>query len=82
MPVALASELWSEIKRYISTVDREEAAETMVNVLIDNDVEAEEIKSAFKGDLDIKRALGQYLKDNEEDVEEDYYENDDDNEDH
>jgi len=78
MPVALASEIWSEIKRYISSVDREEAAETVVNILIDNDIEADEIKSAFKGDADIKRALTEYLVDDniqeeeEEEEEEEY----------
>jgi hypothetical protein len=38
----------------------------MVSVLIDNDVSAEEIKSAFKGDAEIKRALADYLKDDSE----------------
>jgi len=66
MSVELSSEIWSEIKRYINSVDRNEAAETMVSVLIDNDVSAEEIKSAFKGDGDIKRALAEYLKEEEE----------------
>lgn len=74
MPVALASEVWGELKRYISTVDRDEAAETLVNILIDNDIDIEEIKSNFKGDTDIKRALSQYTEDIEEDddVDEDY----------
>jgi hypothetical protein len=73
MPIALASELWSEIKRYISSVDREEAAETLVSLLIDNDFDADEIKQAFKGDADIKRALAEYLKDtDDEDTDEDY----------
>ena len=75
MPVALASELWSELKRYISTVDRDEAAETVVNILIDNDIDAEEIKANFKGDSDIKRALSQYTEDTgdaEEDIDEEY----------
>ena len=66
MSVELASEIWSEIKRYVNSVDRNEAAETLVSVLIDNDVSAEEIKSAFKGDSDIKRALAEYLKEEEE----------------
>jgi hypothetical protein len=75
MSVELASELWSEIKRYISTVDRDEAAETLVNILIDNDIDAEEIKTNFKGDTDIKRALTQYIEDMndiEEDTDEEY----------
>ena len=78
MSVELASEIWSEIKRYVNSVDRNEAAETLVSVLIDNDVSAEEIKSAFKGDGDIKRALADYLKEEElEEEEEDSYDDDD-----
>ena len=75
MPVALASELWRELKRYISTVDRDEAAETVVNILIDNDVDAKEIRENFKGDSDIKRALAQYIDDTgdiEEDIDEEF----------
>lgn len=76
MSVELASEIWSEIKRYVNSVDRVEAAETVVGILIDNDVDAEDIKSAFKGDGDIKRALADYLKEEEEleEEEEDDYE--------
>ena len=67
------SEVWDEIKRYINTVDRSEAAETLVSVLIDNDSDPEDIRDAFKGDADVRRALAEYLdtdRDNEE--EEDY----------
>jgi hypothetical protein len=69
--VELAKEIWDEIKRYVNTVDRDEAAETLVSVLIDNDAEADEIKSTFKSDSEIKRALASYLKDHAEDEEED-----------
>lgn len=79
MSVELSSEIWSEIKRYINSVDRNEAAETVVNILIDNDIDAEEIKSAFKGDGDIKRALADYLKEEEELEEEEEDDYDDDN---
>jgi hypothetical protein len=77
MSVELASEIWTEIKRHINSVDRNDAAETMVSVLIDNDVSAEEIKSAFKGDTEIKRALSDYLKEEEDLDEEDEEEYDD-----
>jgi hypothetical protein len=79
MSVELASEIWTEIKRHINSVDRNDAAETMVSVLIDNDVSAEEIKSAFKGDAEIKRALTDYLKEEEEvdDEEEEEYDDED-----
>ena len=66
MAVDVAHDLWQELKRYISTPDREDAADTLVNVLIDNDYDAEQIRATFKGDTDIKRALQSYLDDHEE----------------
>jgi uncharacterized protein (UPF0305 family) len=77
MSVNLANEMWAELKRYVNPQDRNEAAETLVNVLIDNDIGADEIKSTFKNDSDIKKALASYLKDHEEvDEDEDYDEDD------
>lgn len=79
MSLNLASEIWSELKRHISTVDRTEAAETMVNVMIDNGYDSGDIRDAFKGDSDIKRVLAAYIDDpgeddsDEEDPEEDEY---------
>jgi hypothetical protein len=61
MSVTVASEVWQELKRYINTVDRSEAAETMISVLIDHDYDVDNIRDAFKGDSDIKRALVDYL---------------------
>jgi hypothetical protein len=82
--VAITSELWSELKRYVNTVDRNEAAETIVAILIDNDCDVDDIKNAFKGDSDIKRALTIYLdndksyedEDEEAEEEEDYHADD------
>jgi hypothetical protein len=78
--VELAKEIWDELKRYVNTVDRAEAAEIMVSVLIDNDVNADEIKETFKSDSEIKRALTHYLKDHadEEDEEDDNYDDEED----
>jgi hypothetical protein len=80
MSVELSKEIWDEIKRYVNTVDRDEAAETLVSVLIDNDVAADEIKETFKSDSEVKRALAHYLKDHEEEEyeEEEYEEEDED----
>jgi hypothetical protein len=61
MTSEVASEIWGELKRYVNTVDRAEAAETLVAVLIDHDESAESIRDAFKGDADVKRALAVYL---------------------
>ena len=74
MYLSIMSEVWDEMRRYINTVDRPEAAETLVSVLIDNDSDPEDIREAFKGDADVRRALAEYLdtdRDNEDD-EEDY----------
>jgi hypothetical protein len=71
MSVELSKEIWDELKRYVNTVDRAEAAETLVSVLIDNDAAADEIKTVFKNDSEVKRALAHYLKDHEEEDPED-----------
>jgi len=85
MSEAIASEIWGELKRFVNTVDRAEAAETVIQILMDNDSTAEDIRDAFKGDTDIKRALTAYLdndKDYEaEDEEDEFAEEDEEDED-
>jgi hypothetical protein len=76
MSVELAKEIWDELKRHVNVVDRDEAAETLVSVLIDNDVDAGDIKSVFKTDSAVKAALASYLKDHAEEEDEDDYEED------
>ena len=71
MSADLSKEIWNELKRYVNPQDRNEAAETLVSVLIDNDVSADEIRDAFKGDGEIKRALTSYLKDHADEEDED-----------
>jgi len=75
----IAREIWQELKRYINEIDREEAADTLVSVLIDNDINADDIRTAFKGESDIKRALNSYLED-EEEAEEEYEDEEDEEE--
>lgn len=77
MEEQLASIIWEELKRFINTVDRAEAAETMVQILMDNDSDVEDIRAAFKSDLDIKRALTSYLDNDKDYAEEDEDEDDD-----
>ncbi len=84
MSSTVASEIWNELKRYVNTVDRQEAAETLVSVLIDHDEDVEDIRDAFKHDSDVKRALTAYLdndknydeEDAEEDVDDEEYSDD------
>jgi hypothetical protein len=78
MSVELASEIWSELKRYVNTVDRDEVAEILVSVLIDNDFSADEIRDSFKGDPEVKRALVSYVKDHEADSDESLDDDEDD----
>ena len=84
MSEAIASEIWGELKRFVNTVDRAEAAETVIQILMDNDSDVEDIRDAFKGDSDIKRALTAYLDndkdyaaEDEEPDDEDYNEDED-----
>ena len=85
MSVELAKEIWDELKRHVNVVDREDAAETLVSVLIDNDCNADEIKSVFKSDSAVKAALASYLKDHadeEEDEDEEDFEYDEEDDDY
>lgn len=82
MSTEVASEIWGELKRYVNTVDRSEAAEIIVAILIDNDSSAEDIRNAFKGDSDIKLALTAYLdndKTYDDEESEEYLDEDEDN---
>lgn len=79
MAVDIVHEVWQELKRHITTTDRAEAADSLINVLIDNDYDAEQIRDAFKGDNDVKRALQSFLDDAEDELDDD---EDDDNDDY
>ena len=81
MDVDLANEIWNGIKRYINAVDRAEAAEDFVGILVDNDVDPEDIKDTFKGDNHIKNALAGYINSDEEEYEEEEFYDEEDYED-
>jgi hypothetical protein len=85
MSLELVTEIWAAMKPLFVTSDRPEAAETFVNVLIDNDFDPRDLKRAFKKDGNIINALGLHddVSDVEEDEddEEDGYEDYDDDED-
>lgn len=78
MPVIVAKEIWDELKRYVNPQDRDEAAETLVSVLIDNDIDADDVKATFKSDSEVKRALASYIKDHADEEEDDDNDDDDD----
>ena len=68
MHSAVAADLWEELRRFVGGADRAEAAEILVSVLINNDEDPEDIRTAFKGDVDIRAALEGYLRDTGDDV--------------
>jgi hypothetical protein len=70
MSVDLAAAVWEELKRYVGTLDRTEAADAMVNLLVDSNFDSDEIRNAFRGDAEIKKALNAYISDQEDDEEE------------
>lgn len=91
MSLELVTEIWAAMKPLFATSDRPEAADTFVNVLIDNDFDPKDLKRAFKKDGNIVNALGLYEVDeadeqeDDEDEEKEYgydYDDDDDDDDY
>jgi hypothetical protein len=81
MSLDFVAEVWDALRTHIDFNDRSEAADSLVNLLIDNNYEAEDIKDAFKGDKEMLTALKENLalQDTEESYE-DYEEDDQDEE--
>lgn len=77
MPIGTASETWEVLRDFIPVIDRADAAESLVTMLVESGFDNIDIKDTFRGDRDIKNALAAYIRDHE--VEE--YEDDDDDED-
>jgi hypothetical protein len=76
MNLNFITEVWDAITQHMSASDRPDAADSLVNLLIDNDYEAEDIKEAFRGNREVLTALKEYADSVE--IEEDYDEDDDD----
>jgi len=64
------------LRSHIDFNDRTDAADSLVNLLIDNNYEAEDIKDAFKGDKEMLTALKENLA--HQDTEESYEDYDED----
>lgn len=79
MSLEFVSEVWSALHSHIDFNERKEAADTLINLLIDNNYEADEIKDAFRGEKEILSALKNYISEHEEEIEEeDEYDDDSD----
>ena len=77
MSLDFVSEVWEALRTHIDFNERRDAADTLVNLLIDNNYEADEIKEAFRGDKDMLTALKDYAAEHISEYEEDYEEEDD-----
>ena len=91
MSLSLINEVWKLLKPSIEAGDTDGAAETLVNYLVEEEVaSAHEIKTAFRGDKEIKVALdffmdtpesGHYHQEDDDDYNDlydDYYNDDED----
>jgi len=73
MSLTLISEAWDALRQHIQMADKSDAADTLVNLLIDNGYDVDEIKENFRGDKDIANALvyfseqDDYIEDYEDD---------------
>ena len=75
MSLEFVAEVWDALRGHIDLNERIEAADTLVNLLIDNNYEADDIKDAFRGEKEILSALKNYVSEHEVD---DEYEEDED----
>jgi hypothetical protein len=75
-------EIYDALRTHIDFNEHKDAADTLVNLLIDNNFEVEEIKESFHGEKDVLLALKYYqaehdsYQDDDEDHEE-YYQDED-----
>jgi len=76
MNLDFVAEVWDALRSHIDFNDRSDAADSLVNLLIDNNYEAEDIKDAFKGDKEMLTALKENLA--HQDTEESYEDYDED----
>ena len=76
MKLDFVAEVWDALRTHIDFNDRTDAADSLINLLIDNNYEAEDIKDAFKGDKEVLTALKENLA--HQDTEESYEDYDED----
>ena len=82
MSIEVVAELWNVIKVDLEFNSVSNAADSLVNVLIDHDYTPADIKSEFRRDKEVMEALESYLDDHSEDEEAvDEYEDEEETED-
>jgi hypothetical protein len=78
MSLDFVAEVWDALRNHIDMNERKDAADTLVNLLVENNHEAEEIKEAFRGEKEILTALKDYVSEHE--LEEEYDDEEDEEE--
>lgn len=74
--IDVLGEIWLTCKEYISPKDRQAAADHLISVVADHSITEAELKSFGGTDSYLKRALTEYL--GEDEVEDSDYDNEDD----
>ena len=77
MSLSIVSEVWEALREHIDFNERNDAADTLVNYLMDNNYEVDDIKDEFK-DKDITKALKGYAEQHFQEEEYEDYEEDED----
>ena len=79
MSITVIAEVWRALKVEIDGANLTDAADSLINVLIDNDYETADIKEAFRRESEVMEALREYNSQyEEEEYEEEAEEEDDD----
>ena len=84
MSITIVAEVWRALKQEIDETNLPDAAESLINVLVDNDYENADIKEAFRKEPHVMQALREFNEqyqdeeyEDEEEEEEEYEDNDD-----
>ena len=80
MSLRIITEIWEVLREHIDFNDRTDAADTLVNYLMDNNYEVDEIKDEFS-DKDITTALKGYAEQHFQEEEYEEHEDEDQDED-
>jgi hypothetical protein len=77
MNLDFIAEIWDAMRTHIDFNERKDAADTLINFLIENNYEADDIKDAFSGDKEVLTALKGYTDSHDIEEYEDYDEDED-----
>ncbi len=82
MSITVIAEVWHALRHEIDENNLPDAAESLINVLVDNDYDTADIKQAFRRDSVMMDALKDYSASIEQEEDEEYEEEEEDDEDY